>query len=261
MTPFSLRRTFRVSSAPANVTRQVTQSVEQHVQRLHRARQQIAPKVAQLRKQRPQSSPAHLRTSVHSGHTKPSPLPMQGSIVIKDDLKPAVKPDPLPNKHRWHGVTRGRSAPAIRAEVLPGRERGWTTSANDVMLPHNKLMPTAAQAREHVRRRPQSADSPNARNAYSTKLKNVDSAKLKDADSAKFRDVDSAKLKNAESGKMEIGNTALVRHSSSVAPRTTSCLNLKTCTKEVENGDTTQRQWPRRKRTINKTQRPLTCMT
>ena len=125
MTPFSLRRTSRVSSAPADVTRQVTQSVEQHVQRLHRARQEIAPKTAQLGKQRPQSSPAHLRTSVHSGHTKPSPLPMQGSIVIKDDLKPAAKPDPLPNKHRWHGVTRGRSAPAIRAEVLPGRERGW----------------------------------------------------------------------------------------------------------------------------------------
>ena len=134
MTPFSLRRNKRVSSAPVKVTKQVTQSVEQHVQRLHRARQQTAPEVAPRVKPRPQSSPAHLRSSVDD-----HPLP-EGSANVKNVLKPLAMPE---------GINRGRSAPAVR--TVSGR----TTSAQDVMLPHNKLMPTPAQAREHVRRRPQ----------------------------------------------------------------------------------------------------------
>ncbi|CAB4022216.1 Hypothetical predicted protein [Paramuricea clavata] len=228
VTPFSLRRTSRVTSAPANVTRQVTQSIEQHVQRINRARQQTPPEVGQS-KPRPQSSPAHLRTYVSQTQANSSVLPTEGSIIIKGNLKPPTQPDPLPSKNNWHGITRGRSAPAIRTNVLSGKERGWTTSAKDVILPHNKLMRTAAQAREHVKRRPQSADS--------------------------------AKVKKADLAKVENANSVAVKQISSVVSKTASCLNLKTYSEGLANDGTGQNQWPRKKGTISKTQRPLLCLT
>ncbi len=231
MTPFSLRRTSRVSSAPVNVTRQVTQSVEQHVQRLHRARQQTAPEVGKQSKPRPQSSPAHLRSSVSHVRPKSNVLPTERSMIVIDDLKPVAKADHLTSRHHWHSITRGQSAPAIHA--VPG----WTTSAKDVTVPHNKLMPTPAQAKEHVKRRPQSADSPKVKNA------------------------DSVKVKNADLAKVENANSAVVKYNSSAVSKTASCLNLKTYSEELTNKGTGQKQWLQKKRTIDKTQRPLSCLT
>ena len=211
VTPFASRQTSRVSSAPPNVTRQVSQSIQHHVQRLHQARR-VKP--------RPQSSPAHLRTC--SSHPKvkqiqSSVLPTEGSFIVKDDARPPTKPDPLPSKQSWHGVTRGRSAPALRTEVLPGKQRGWTTSAKDVTsVPHNKLMPTAAEAREHVKRRPQSA--------YAT----------------------------------------TVKHSLTLAPKPSPCLNLKTYSEELDAAyKGKRRKWKQKRQMTNneKTQRPLSCLT
>ena len=165
-TPFKLRRTSRVSSAPANVRKQVTQSIEQHVQRLHRARQPISVKVEGNAKRRPHSSPAHLRTYGNHGVARSSELSTAGNMVIKDDVVPVKKSDPLSGKNIWHEIGRGRSAPTLlHDDVFPGGERGLSTSAKGVTLSHNKLMPTAAQVREHVKRRPQSAYSANVKHS------------------------------------------------------------------------------------------------
>lgn len=163
ITPFTMRPSpSRITSAPANVTRQISQSIDHHVQRLNRARQ---------RKPRPHSSPSTFRQ--RRGYQKPvSPdksCPFATStaqnILVKDVIKPAPKPDSLPNKRSWHILERGRSVPAIHTAVLPGRERGWTTSVKDAMMvPHNKLMPTAEQSREFISRRPKSAQVASKRN-------------------------------------------------------------------------------------------------
>ena len=158
MTPLTLQASSlsRVSSAPANVTgdvtRQLSRSIDQHVQRLIHARG------------RPHSSPAKLRQS--KGRHEPA-SPDKATTLLTNDIQPNVsvknlaarpKPDPLPRKHSWHALTRGRSAPAVRTIALPDNERGWTTTMRgEAMVPHNKLMPTAADAREFIKRRPKSA--------------------------------------------------------------------------------------------------------
>ena len=220
MTPFTLRQNKRVSSAPANVTRQVTQSVEQHVQRLHRARQQTAPEARSLAKPRPQSSPAHMQSS--SNHPPA--------------LKPVAKQYYMTNRHNWHEINRGRSAPAVRVVS------GCTTSAQEVMLPPNKLMPTPAQSREHVKRRSQSADM--------AQVKNTDLAKVKHPESAKVKIADTAIMENC---------SLAVKHNSN--SNTASCLNLKTYSEQLLSQSTRQKQLPQKNRTITKTQRPLSCVT
>lgn len=52
----------RISSAPTHITRQVNNSIEQHVQRLHRARTPAVVEVGHPRKSRPQSSPAYMQS-------------------------------------------------------------------------------------------------------------------------------------------------------------------------------------------------------
>lgn len=215
MTP--LQQKSRVSSAPVNVTRQVTQSIEQHVLRLHQARQRNGNEVECQVKPRPQSSPAHLRTYAKNRTTNNSSgLTLEGSFIDKERMK--TPGNVLDIRFRHHSMTRRHFA-SVRE--TSSKHHGWITSAADnVVLSHNKLMPTAEQAREHVKRRPQTADL--------VKVKTIDST---------------------------------IHHASSKIPQTASGLNLRTYSEHLEPMTANQTNWPRKKRAINKTQRPLSCLT
>ncbi|XP_028417318.1 CMT1A duplicated region transcript 1 protein-like [Dendronephthya gigantea] len=214
MTPFSLQRKSRVSSAPVNVTRQVSHSIEQHVLRLHQARQHTGNKVERQVKSRPQSSPAHLRTYANKTTNNSSVLPLEGCFFDKERMR--TPGHSLGSRLSHHNTRRHYTA----ATEFNSKHHGWTTSADDVVLAQNKLMPTAEQTREHVKRRPQTADF--------VKVKNVDST---------------------------------MHQTSSMIPQTTSGLNLRTYSEQLEAKATNQTGWPRKKHTINKTKRPLSCFT
>lgn len=227
--PFHKRRTSRVSSAPPNVTRQVNQSIEQHIQRLYLAQKHTVPPYIKQQKVRPKSSPSHLWTCTSKGQGKHDVSASDTSTCMKHDAEVTEKFDSLsmPSKHNLHGINRRQSVTSIRTRTLPITGPGWTTSGENLISPHNKLMPTASQARERFKR-PQSADSTRLMNGL-TKVENTGSRRL--------------------------------RCASNFISATTSCLNLKTLEEEQRTVNIERKQLPTKRQRNSILHRPQTCLT
>ena len=148
----------RISSAPPRIKHQEStiNSMTAHVQRILKAHKE--------HKTRPQSSPA--LTSCKSRGLKEYDIPptdvdgdLRASMIITKVTRSLPKPPSFPDNRRSQVITRSRSAPAYRTQVLPPGKRGWTTSASEPLkAPENKIMVTAQQARERIAKmRPRSA--------------------------------------------------------------------------------------------------------
>ena len=150
----------RISSAPPRIKHHEStlSSINAHVQRILCAHKE------NKQKPRPQSSPT---TTSHKSRelTEYDVTPTEGdgdlraSMIITKVARAHPKPPSLPDNRRSQVITRSRSAPAYRTQVLPPGKRGWTTSAAEPLkAPENKIMVSAEQAREKIARmRPQSA--------------------------------------------------------------------------------------------------------
>ena len=155
----------RIVSAPPRMRHQAStvSSIEEHIQRIFSARH--------CRLNRPQSSPA--KTSLRNCSARLDVAPteadsdLKGSMLITQVRQTYPRPPPLPDNRRPHVITRGRSAPAYRTQTLPADRRGWTTSAAEQLrYPENKIMVSAARAREKVaRQRPHSAQVQSSKEA------------------------------------------------------------------------------------------------
>lgn len=152
--------TQRISSAPPRIKQHEStlNSMNAHVQRILSAHKE------QKQKPRPQSSPAmSFRKSRELTEYDVTPTEVDGdlrtSMIITQVAHSYPKPPSLPDNRRSQVITRSRSAPAYRTQVLPPGKRGWTTSAAEPLkAPENKIMVTAEQAREKIARmRPHSA--------------------------------------------------------------------------------------------------------
>lgn len=148
----------RISSAPPRIKHQEStiNSMNAHVQRILKAHEG--------KKTRPQSSPT-LTSCKSRGLTEYDIPPtdvdgdLRTSMIITKVTSSPSKPSLLPDNKRSQVITRSRSAPAYRTQVLPPGKRGWTTSAAEPLkVPENKIMVTAEQAREKIAKmRPRSA--------------------------------------------------------------------------------------------------------
>ena len=149
----------RISSAPPRIKHQEStiNSMNAHVQRILKAHHE--------QKTRPQSSPtlaSPCKSRVLAEYDIP-PTDVGGdlrtSMIITKVTRSPSKPTSLPDNRRSQVITRSRSAPAYRTQVLPPGKRGWTTSAAEPLkVPENKIMVTAQQAREKIAKmRPRSA--------------------------------------------------------------------------------------------------------
>lgn len=149
----------RITSAPPRIKHQEStiNSMNAHVQRILKANKE--------QKTRPQSSPA-ISSSFKSHGLIEYDIPptdvdgdLRSSMVITKVTRFPPKPSPFPENRRSQVITRSRSAPAYRTQILPPGKRGWTTSAPEPLkVPVNKIMVTAQQAREKsAKMRPQSA--------------------------------------------------------------------------------------------------------
>ena len=150
----------RISSAPPRIKHHEStlNSMNAHVRRLlsaHKEKEQ---------KPRPHSSP--IATSrQYRGLTEYDVTPskdggdLSASMIITKVARSHLKPPSIPDNRRSRVITRSRSAPAYRTQVLPPGKRGWTTSvAEPLKAPENKIMVSAEQAREKIAKmRPQSA--------------------------------------------------------------------------------------------------------
>lgn len=150
----------RILSAPPRTKHQEStlNSMNAHVQRILSAHKE------QEQKSRPQSSPAAtFRKSRELTKHDVAPTEVDGdlrtSMIITQVARSHPKPPSIPGNRRSRVITRSRSAPAYRTQVLPPGKRGWTTSAAEPLkAPENKIMVTAEQAREKIAKmRPQSA--------------------------------------------------------------------------------------------------------
>jgi len=150
----------RILSAPPRIKHQEStlNSMNAHVQRILSAHKE------QEQKSRPQSSPAAtFRKSRELTKHDVAPTEVDGdlrtSMIITQVARSHPKPPSIPGNRRSQVITRSRSAPAYRTQVLPPGKRGWTTSAAEPLkAPENKIMVTAEQAREKIAKmRPQSA--------------------------------------------------------------------------------------------------------
>ena len=150
----------RISSAPPRIKHyeSTLNSMNAHVQRILKAQKE------QKEKLRPQSSPAAtIRKSREATEYDVNPTDIDGdlraSMIITKVTCSHPKPPPFPDNRRSQVITRSRSAPAYRTQVLPPGKRGWTTSAAEPLkAPENKIMVTAEQAREKIAKmRPHSA--------------------------------------------------------------------------------------------------------
>lgn len=150
----------RISSAPPRIKHHEStlNSMNAHVRRLlsaHKEKEQ---------KPRPHSSPiASSRQSrglteydVTSSEVGDD---LTASMIITKVPRSHLKPPSIPDNRRSRVITRSRSAPAYRTQVLPPGKRGWTTSAAEPLkATENKIMVSAEQAREKIAKmRPQSA--------------------------------------------------------------------------------------------------------
>lgn len=148
----------RISSAPPRIKHQEStiNSMNAHVQRILKAHEG--------KKTRPQSSPT-LTSCKSRGLTEydipPTDLDgdLRTSMIITQVTRSPSKTPSLPDNRRSQVITRSRSAPAYRTQVLPPGKRGWTTSAAEPLkVPENKIMVSAEQAREKIAKmRPRSA--------------------------------------------------------------------------------------------------------
>lgn len=150
----------RIASAPPRIkhNESTLSSVNAHVQRILQAHE------VQKQKFRPRSSPAAtFRRSRELTGNDVIPTEVDGdlrtSMIITKLTRSHPKSPSLIENRRSQVITRSRSAPAYRTQVLPPGKRGWTTSvAEPLKAPENKIMVTAEQAREKIAKmRPQSA--------------------------------------------------------------------------------------------------------
>lgn len=152
-----------------------------HVQRISLAHGE------QKQKLRPHSSPTiSFRRSLERTDTDVFPIKVDGdlrtSMIITSIRRSHPKPPSLQENRRSQVITRSRSAPAYRTQVLPPGKRGWTTSAAEPLkAPENKMMVTAEKAREKVAKmRPQSAQVHSNKEAISIDpVKSLSSLNLK----------------------------------------------------------------------------------
>lgn len=179
--PSSLQQ--RISSAPPRIKHRESTltSMTAHVQRISLAHGE------QKQKLRPHSSPTtSFRRSLERTDTDVFPIKVDGdlrtSMIITKIRRSHSKPPSLQENRRSQVITRSRSAPAYRTQVLPPGKRGWTTSAAEPLkAPENKMMVTAEKAREKVARmRPQSAQVHSNKEAISIDpVKSLSSLDLK----------------------------------------------------------------------------------
>lgn len=173
----------RISSAPPRIKHQEStlNSMNVHVQRILNAHKE------QKEKLRPQSSPAStLRKSRGFSEYNVTPTEVDGdlrsSMIITKVVRSPQKPPTFPDNQRSRVISRSRSAPAYRTQVLPPGKRGWTTSAAEPLkVTENKIMVSAEQAREKVARlRPQSAQAQSMKESISINpVKSLSSLNLK----------------------------------------------------------------------------------
>lgn len=159
----------RIASAPPRIKHQEStiNSMNAHVQRILKAHKE--PKT------RPQSSPILTSPSKPRGLTEYDVPPtdvdgdLRASMIITKVTRSSPKPSSLPDNRRSQVITRSRSAPAYRTQVLPPGKRGWTTSAAEPLrAPENKIMVSAQQAREKIARmRPHSAQVQSSKESIS----------------------------------------------------------------------------------------------
>lgn len=179
--PSSLQQ--RISSAPPRIkhSESTLTSMTAHVQRISLAHGE------QKQKLRPHSSPTtSFRRSLERTDTDVFPIKVDSdlrtSMIITSIRRSHPKPPSLQENRRSQVITRSRSAPAYRTQVLPPGKRGWTTSAAEPLkAPENKMMVTAEKAREKVARmRPQSAQVHSNKEAISIDpVKSLSSLNLK----------------------------------------------------------------------------------
>lgn len=171
----------RISSAPPRIKHQEStiNSMNAHVQRILKAHEG--------KKTRPQSSPT-LTSCKSRGLTEydipPTDLAgdLRTSMIITKVTRSPSKPSLLPDNKRSQVITRSRSAPAYRTQVLPPGKRGWTTSAAEPLkVPENKIMVSAEQAREKIAKmRPRSAQVQSMKESISINpVKSLSSLNLK----------------------------------------------------------------------------------
>lgn len=148
----------RISSAPPRIKHQEStiNSMNAHVRRILNAHKEQKP--------RPQSSPVvtSQTTRTQAEYDVP-PTDIDGDLrstmIITKVTRSTSKPSSFPDSRHSQVITRSRSAPAYRTQVLPPGKRGWTTSAAEPLkAPENKIMVSAQQAREKIAKmRPHSA--------------------------------------------------------------------------------------------------------
>lgn len=148
----------RISSAPPRIKHQEStiNSMNAHVHRILNAHKDQTS--------RPQSSPVitSQRTRRRADYDVP-PTDIEGdlrsSMIITKFTRSPSKPSSFSESRHSQVITRSRSAPAYRTQVLPPGKRGWTTSAAEPLkVPENKIMVSAQQAREKIAKmRPHSA--------------------------------------------------------------------------------------------------------
>lgn len=173
----------RISSAPPRIKHHEStlNSMNAHVRRILKAQKD------QKEKLRPQSSPAStIRKSRGLTEYDVNPTDIDGdlrsSMIITKVTRSHPKPPLFPGNRRSQVITRSRSAPAYRTQVLPPGKRGWTTSAAEPLkAPENKIMVTAEQAREKIAKmRPHSAQVQSRKESISINpVKSLSSLNLK----------------------------------------------------------------------------------
>ncbi|XP_048576001.1 F-box/WD repeat-containing protein 10 [Nematostella vectensis] len=215
----------RVLSAPPRVRHldSTLSSIDNHVTRINSARKG--------KPLRPQSSPAKVSFKKAGNEVEETPFnpdsDIRERIHVTEVRQTYPRPPPLPDNRTPHVISRGRSAPVFHTQTLPADKRGWTTSAKTPIMPcENKIMLTAAQARELVsgqRKRPQSASVASKKVSISVNpLKSLSCLNLKTY-SCQLSFEDQLKDKESKSGRKTRGRTL-----SGPVQRPHSCIQL-TC--------------------------------